>query len=126
MQITDGMAAVVTGGAAAPLIAAALIAGLASMGANYAIKGGRYGWEQAAVDLGMTAVQAITAGVGAQLGAAAQIASKGAAAASTASRSSSVSEARAAAWCSMAASRWSVMRMGITTGARLPIRMIWT
>ncbi|KQP37388.1 hypothetical protein [Pseudorhodoferax sp. Leaf274] len=77
---------VVTGGAAGPLIAAAIVTGLASMSANYAIKGGRYGWEQAAVDLGMTAVQAVTAGVGAQLGAAAQVASKGAQAASTASR----------------------------------------
>ncbi len=85
--IAAAVITVVTGGAAAPLIAAALIAGLASMGANYAIKGGRYGWEQAAIDLGMTAVQAVTAGVGAQLGAAAQIASKGAAAASMASRS---------------------------------------
>ncbi|MDZ5461728.1 hypothetical protein, partial [Azohydromonas lata] len=77
---------VATGGAAAPLIAAAVMTGLASMSANYALKGGRYGWEQAAVDLGMTAVQAVTAGVGAQLGAAAQVASKGAAAAGTASR----------------------------------------
>ncbi|KQU77056.1 hypothetical protein ASE08_04925 [Rhizobacter sp. Root16D2] len=77
---------VATGGAAGPLIAAAVVAGLASMGANYAIKGGRYGWEQAAVDLGMTAVQAVTAGVGAQLGAAAQVASKGAQAATQASR----------------------------------------
>lgn len=78
---------VATGGAAAPLIAAALVTGLASMSANYAIKGGRYGWEQAAVDLGMTAVQAVTAGVGAQLGAAAQVASKSAQAASQVSRS---------------------------------------
>lgn len=78
---------VATGGAAGPLIAAAVITGLASMSANYALKGGRYGWEQAAIDLGMTAVQAITAGVGAQLGLAAQVASKGAAAASAASRS---------------------------------------
>ena len=85
--IAAAVITVVTGGAAAPLIAAAVIAGLASMSANYALKGGRYGWEQAAVDLGMTAVQAITAGVGAQLGAAAQVASKGAAAASAASRS---------------------------------------
>lgn len=77
---------VVTGGAAAPLIAAAVITGLASMSASYAIKGGRYGWEQAAVDLGMTAVQAVTAGVGAQLGAAAQVAGKAASAASAASR----------------------------------------
>ncbi|HNQ03533.1 MAG TPA: hypothetical protein PKH69_02870 [Thiobacillaceae bacterium] len=85
--IAAAVITVATGGAAAPLIAAALITGLASMSANYAIKGGRYGWEQAAIDLGMTAVQALTAGVGAQLGAAAQVASKGAAAASTASRS---------------------------------------
>ncbi|MGH7943746.1 MAG: hypothetical protein ACREF9_01850 [Opitutaceae bacterium] len=77
---------VATGGAAGPLIAAAVLTGLASMAANYTIKGGRYGWEQAAVDLGMTAVQAVTAGVGAQLGAAAQVASKGAAAAAQASR----------------------------------------
>ncbi|QSA98409.1 hypothetical protein [Methylococcus sp. EFPC2] len=84
--IAAAVITVATGGAAGPLIAAAVITGLASMGASYAIKGGRYGWEQAAIDLGMTAVQAVTAGVGAQLGAAAQIASKGAAAASTASR----------------------------------------
>ncbi|WP_372658915.1 hypothetical protein [Hydrogenophaga sp.] len=84
--IAAAVITVVTGGAAAPLIAAALITGLASMSANYAIKGGRYGWEQAAVDLGMTAVQAITAGVGAQLGAAAQVASKTASAANAASR----------------------------------------
>jgi hypothetical protein len=85
--IAAAVITVATGGAAAPLIAAAIATGLASMSANYAIKGGRYGWEQAGIDLGMTAVQAITAGVGAQLGAAAQVASKGAAAASTASRS---------------------------------------
>nr|WP_145547125.1 annexin [Variovorax boronicumulans] len=84
--IAAAVITVATGGAAGPLIAAAIVTGLASMSANYAIKGGRYGWEQAAVDLGMTAVQAVTAGVGAQLGAAAQIASKGAQAASTASR----------------------------------------
>lgn len=84
--IAAAVITVATGGAAGPLIAAAVIAGLASMSANYAIKGGRYGWEQAAVDLGMTAVQAITAGVGAQLGAAAQVASKGAQAAAQASR----------------------------------------
>lgn len=84
--IAAAVITVVTGGAAAPLIAAAVATGLASMAANYAIKGGRYGWEQAAIDLGMTAVQAVTAGVGAQLGAAAQVASKGAAAAAEASR----------------------------------------
>jgi len=84
--IAAAVITVATGGAAGPLIAAAVISGLASMGASYAIKGGRYGWEQAAIDLGMTAVQAVTAGVGAKLGAAAQIASKGAQAASAASR----------------------------------------
>ena len=77
---------VATGGAALPLIAMAVATGLASMSANYAIKGGRYGWEQAGIDLAMTAVQAVTAGVGAQLGAAAQIASKGATAVSQATR----------------------------------------
>jgi hypothetical protein len=84
--IAGAVITVATGGAAGPLVAAALITGLASMAAQYALKGGRYGWEQAAVDLGMTAVQALTAGVGAQLGAAAQVASKGAQAANQASR----------------------------------------
>lgn len=84
--IAAAVITVATGGLAAPLIAAALITGLASMATNYAIKGGRYGWEQAAVDLGMTVVQAVTAGVGATLGAAAQVASKGAQAATQLSR----------------------------------------
>jgi hypothetical protein len=81
------IATFVTGGAAGPLVAAALISGLASMTANYAIKGGRYGWEQAGIDLGMTLVQAATAGIGAKLGAAAQLAQKGGEAVKTASRS---------------------------------------
>jgi hypothetical protein len=38
------------------------------MAAHRLISGGRYGWHQAAMDLGMSVVQAITAGVGAQLG----------------------------------------------------------
>ena len=84
--IAAAVITVATGGAAGPLIVAAIATGLASMAANAAIKGGRYGWEQAGIDLGMTAVQALTAGVGAQLGAAAQVASKGAAAASQATR----------------------------------------
>lgn len=60
---------ILTGGAAAPLLMAALAAGfgLLGMGAKAAIKGGRYGWEEAATDLGATAVQALTAGVGAKL-----------------------------------------------------------
>jgi hypothetical protein len=61
---------VVTAGAAGPLVAAALITGLATMAAKGAIRGGRYGWKEAGLDLGMTAVQMLTAGVGAALGAA--------------------------------------------------------
>ena len=70
---------VATGGAASPLLIAAIagISGLAGIGLHAAISGGRYGWEQAAVDLGMTAVQALTAGVGQSLG----LASRGGAAA---------------------------------------------
>ena len=79
IAIIGAVAAIIlTGGAALPLIACAVATGLASMAVNYAMKGGRYGWEQAGIDLGMTAVQAITAGVGAQLGKAAQLAAKGA------------------------------------------------
>ena len=57
--------------AGAALIAAAGAAGtgVASMGVNYAMKGGRYGWEQATTDLAVTAVTAATAGGGAYLGA---------------------------------------------------------
>jgi hypothetical protein len=84
--IAAAVIGVVTLGAAVPLMAAALVTGLASMAANYTMKGGRYGWEQAGIDLAMTVVQVVTAGVGAQLGAAAQVASKGATAASMASR----------------------------------------
>ena len=67
--IAAAVATVVTGGAASPLLMAAIagITGLTAMGAQYMIKGGRYGWEQAATDLGMTAVQALTAGIGQKL-----------------------------------------------------------
>ena len=60
---------VLTGGAASPLLLAAIavLTGLTAMGAQTMIKGGAYGWEQAAMDLGMTAVQALTAGVGQSL-----------------------------------------------------------
>lgn len=64
--IVAGVVTVATGGAASPLLLAAIagVTGLTAMGAQAAIRGGRYGWEQAAVDLGMTAVDALTAGVG--------------------------------------------------------------
>ena len=67
--IAAAVASVATGGAASPLLFAAIagITGLAAMGAQRAISGGRYGWEQAALDLGMTAVQALTAGLGQSL-----------------------------------------------------------
>ncbi len=69
--VAAAVATVLTGGAASPLLIAAIagVTGLASMGMHRWISGGRYGWEQATVDLGMTAVQMLTAGVGAQLGA---------------------------------------------------------
>lgn len=67
--VAAAVASVLTAGAASPLLMAAIagITGLTAMAANAAIKGGRYGYEQALVDLGMTAVQALTAGVGQSL-----------------------------------------------------------
>ncbi len=67
--IVAAVATVATGGAASPLLLAAIagLTGLGSMGVHWAVSGGRYGWEQAAVDLGMTAVQALTAGIGQHL-----------------------------------------------------------
>lgn len=64
--VAAAVATVVTGGAASPLLMASIagISGLATMGVRSAISGGRYGWEQAATDLGVTATQALTAGVG--------------------------------------------------------------
>jgi ppGpp synthetase/RelA/SpoT-type nucleotidyltranferase len=67
--IAAAVVTVATGGAASPLLLAAIagLTGLTSMAVHSAVSGGRYGWEQAAVDLGMTAVQALTAGVGQHL-----------------------------------------------------------
>ncbi|MGK3207312.1 phosphotransferase [Amycolatopsis sp. MEPSY49] len=67
--IAAAVATVATGGAASPLLIAAIagLTGLGSMAVHSAVSGGRYGWEQAAVDLGMTAVQALTAGIGQHL-----------------------------------------------------------
>ncbi len=67
--IAAAVATIATGGGASPLLMAAIAgaSGLMAMGARAAISGGRYGWEQAATDLGMTAVQAATAGFGQHL-----------------------------------------------------------
>lgn len=71
MIIGAVVATIATAGGAGPLVLAAIAggAGLAGIAANRLISGGRYGWEQAGTDLAMTAVQAATAGIGAQLGA---------------------------------------------------------
>lgn len=82
--ITTGVAIVgaivvtaATFGSGAPAGAAMIMAaagtaasGAISMGVNYGMKGGRYGWEQAVTDAGMTAVQTATAGLGAYANAA--------------------------------------------------------
>jgi glycosyltransferase involved in cell wall biosynthesis len=67
--VAAAVATVATGGGASPLLLAAIagLTGVSSMAVHSAVSGGRYGWEQAAVDLGMTAVQALTAGVGQHL-----------------------------------------------------------
>lgn len=72
--VTAAVLTVVTGGLAAPLMVAALSFGLAGMAANSMIRGGRYGWEEALTDLGTVGVQVLSAGLGAQLGAAARAA----------------------------------------------------
>jgi hypothetical protein len=62
---------VATGGAAASIWIPVLVtagAGIVGMAASWAIKGGRYGYEDAGRDFGMTVVQAATAGIGAGLG----------------------------------------------------------
>jgi hypothetical protein len=72
--VAAAVVTVVTGGAASPLLMAAIagVSGALAIGANELIKGGRYGWEQAALDLGMTGVQMISAGVGQSLALAAR------------------------------------------------------
>jgi hypothetical protein len=59
-----------TGGAAASIwipVLTTAAAGVIGMAASLAIKGGRYGYEDAGRDFGMTIVQAATAGLGASL-----------------------------------------------------------
>ncbi len=73
------------GAAAIILIPAAitLVGGVGAMFANKAIKGGRYGYEDAGRDFGLALVQAATAGIASGLGAAAAGAAGGAQAAAT-------------------------------------------
>ncbi|XXT19166.1 hypothetical protein WME94_53965 [Sorangium sp. So ce429] len=54
---------VATGGLAAPIIAAALT-GLLTMAVKQGLRGSRYGWEEALVDIGNTAVDMAAAAVG--------------------------------------------------------------
>jgi hypothetical protein len=99
--IAAAVITVVTLGAGTPLLVGAVkalmitaaVTGGLQMGLAYAIKGGRYGWEQALLDLGMTAVSVATAGIGAGLGNAAKIAQSTIAAARAAG--TSVAAARA-------------------------------
>jgi hypothetical protein len=63
-------------------IVTALVIGAATMAVKYGMRGSRYGWEEAAVDVGTTAVDAATAGLGG-IGQSARVA--GAAAARTGS-----------------------------------------
>lgn len=61
-----------TAGAAASIWIPVLVtagAGVVGMGASWAIKGGRYGYEDVARDLAMTVIQAASAGLGAAAGA---------------------------------------------------------
>jgi hypothetical protein len=72
--VAAAVATVVTGGLASPLLMAGIAGatGLLAIGANRLIRGGRYGWEEALTDLGMTVVQMITAGVAQSLSLAAR------------------------------------------------------
>lgn len=60
-----------TGGGAAAIwvpVLTTMAAGMAGMAVNYAIKGGRYGYEDMARDFAMTIIQSATAGAGAAAG----------------------------------------------------------
>ncbi|HVE83219.1 MAG TPA: hypothetical protein VND93_10250, partial [Myxococcales bacterium] len=59
-------------------ILTAVIAGAATMLVKEGMRGGRYGWEEAATDIGMTAIEAATAGLGGGLGKGAEAAAQGA------------------------------------------------
>ncbi|WP_134498139.1 hypothetical protein [Microvirga pakistanensis] len=60
-------------------ILVALISGAATVAVKSGMRGGRYGWEEMATDIGMTAIEAATAGIGGAM-------SKGATAAANAAR----------------------------------------
>ncbi|HET7503547.1 MAG TPA: hypothetical protein VFK02_21140, partial [Kofleriaceae bacterium] len=86
---------VLSAGTATPGVIALWAAGIAAatgaaaMATNYALKGSRYGWEEAAIDGALTLVDAATAGLTAGAGAAAGKAAKAAQAARVLARSSS-------------------------------------
>ncbi|HZN91712.1 MAG TPA: hypothetical protein VFB81_03380, partial [Myxococcales bacterium] len=59
-------------------IIVAVLAGAATMAVKAGFRGGRYGWEEAATDVGMTAIEAATAGIGGGMGRGAAAAEKAA------------------------------------------------
>jgi len=115
--IAAAVATVATGGAASPLLLAAIagVTGLTSMATQRLISGGRYGWERAAVDLGMTAVDALTAGVGQGLG----LAARGGMPALRAGMSGGAAALRAGGRATMR----SGLRAGLRTGMRTELGM---
>jgi hypothetical protein len=72
--VTLGAGAPLLVGAGKALMLVALATGGAQMLVASQIKGGRYGWEQALFDVGMTLISVATAGIGAGLGSAAKAA----------------------------------------------------
>src|SRR6185295_12873447 len=59
-------------------IIVAVLSGAATMAVKAGFRGGRYGWEEAATDVGMTAIECATAGIGGGLGKGAAAAEKAA------------------------------------------------
>lgn len=60
-------------------ILTALISGAATIAVKSGMRGGRYGWEEMATDIGMTAIEAATAGIGGAMSKGASAAAKAAA-----------------------------------------------
>jgi hypothetical protein len=115
--VVAAVVTVATGGAAAPLLlgAIALASGLTGMAAHRLISGGRYGWHQAAMDLGITVVQALSAGVGAQLG----LLSRGGIAAVEAAEAAGVAEQAGLLGAKEAATAVEKAEMGQILGSKL-------